>query len=158
HDDLLLLVDHRHAGVPLDHALAGGHLGRLVVGAIRLPNSATHASPVFRMGLEPSPNLRGPLLEALHWADFPRAQRGLTGVGEVLLAMSRHHPPHGTAHLLRFALELFARAASRLRGIAGQFHPSNRKELPPDEALALADHQHLGKKMTEGLAPRADKS
>ena len=49
-----------------------------------------------------------------------------------------------------------ARAASRRSGSAGQFPPRNRKELPPAEALAIADHQPLGKAPTPRLAASTD--
>src|SRR5205809_2758962 len=34
HDNWVLLVNNRHASVPLDHPLARSHLGRIVVGAV----------------------------------------------------------------------------------------------------------------------------
>src|SRR5262249_61332024 len=133
---------------------AGGHLGRLGVGAIRFPAPTANPSSVFGMGLEPGANLLGLLLEARHLAGFTQAQRRLTRAGKVLLARPCRHPPHGAVHLLRCAPQLLARAASGLGGIAGQLHTIDRQALPPDQALAVADHQPLGKEPTEGLPPR----
>src|SRR5262245_25818560 len=153
----MFLVHHRYSCVPLAHSFASGHLGRLVVGAIRLPNSATHASPHLRLGLEPSADLLGLVLEALHWAGFTCTQRRLTGVGEALLAMARQPPPHRTLHLLGFPLELFAPAASRLGGIAGKLNAIDGKQLPSDQPVPVTDHHHSGKELTEGLTSSADK-
>lgn len=56
-DDLVPGIDGRYAGVALDHALAGGHLGGVVVGAVAFADAAFTALPLFRVGLQPVPYL-----------------------------------------------------------------------------------------------------
>src|SRR5882724_6417221 len=103
HDDLGLLVNARHAGVPVANPLAGGHLGRIVVGAVGLPEPPADSPAILGMILEPGADLLGLVLESLDLSCLALAQRGLTGVGEILLAMTSQHPTHGAVHLLRCA-------------------------------------------------------
>ena len=112
HDNLVLLVNDRHAGVSLDNPLARSHLGRIVVGAVGLPEPPSDTSTVLGVSLEPGADLLGLLREALDLSRLTLAQRGLAGVGEVLLAMPRQHSAHGAVHLLRFASKLLARTAA----------------------------------------------
>ena len=63
-DDLVSGIDGGHAGVALYHALARRHLGRFVVGAVALADRAFAALAIFRVIVEPLPDLRGIGLQA----------------------------------------------------------------------------------------------
>ena len=52
-DDLCFLIDGGHTGIALDHALAGGHLGGFIVGAVREANAVVTATAIFRVLFEP---------------------------------------------------------------------------------------------------------
>src|SRR5262245_34097751 len=71
--------------------------------------------------------------------------------------MPRQHPLHRPLHLPGFPLELLARAAARLGRVAGQLYPIDRKQLPPNQPLAVTHYQHLGEHLTQRCAPATDK-
>jgi hypothetical protein len=55
---LVRRIDRGHIGIALDHAFAGGHVGRVVVGAVTQPHSALGAAPLVRVAREPVADLR----------------------------------------------------------------------------------------------------
>ena len=93
-------VDDSHTAVALDYALVGGHLGRLVVGAIRFTNCSALALAVVRILPEPLTNLCGIVLHPLD----PLKRLGLdirfAGSGIVEL-MTIEHRACRPFHLLR---------------------------------------------------------
>jgi hypothetical protein len=46
-DDLMLLIDHTHPVIALDHPVAGRHLGALGIGDIALSLAAARADVLF---------------------------------------------------------------------------------------------------------------
>jgi hypothetical protein len=68
HDDLMLLIDRSHPGVALDHALAGGHLGRVVVGAVALAHLAVGPFALLGVLVQPLAQLLGTLTQPLQAA------------------------------------------------------------------------------------------
>src|SRR5215813_2839485 len=75
HNDWMRLVDGCYARVPLEHSLAGGQLGRLVGGAVRLPAPPSDPSTVRGVRLKPRADLLGLRLESLALSRLARAAR-----------------------------------------------------------------------------------
>ena len=140
-DDLVLAVDRRHPGIALDHPLAGGHLGALVVGAVALADRAPHPSALPGVIGKPAAKLRRIALEALDALGCLRREIGFDRI-RIFLAVPLQHRLRRRFEFLGLALEVGARAAAALRRVAGQLHPVDRKHLAPDQALPIADRQH----------------
>jgi hypothetical protein len=66
--------------------------------------------------------------------------------------MLREHLLHRLLELLRFPFEVLTQTAAGLRCVARQLHPVDGEDLLADEALTLADDQHLGEQRLDGLA------
>jgi hypothetical protein len=91
---------------------------------------------------EPFTKLCGIALQAL---DALRLLGGQIGFDSsfVFGAVARQQPLHGRFELAGLSREVRARTASGLRGAARQFDPVNGEHLPANQALAVADEQHL---------------
>jgi hypothetical protein len=124
----------------LEHALAGGHLGRLVVGAVALARAALGAAAIFGVLRQPLADLRRVALEPLKALRLPGLQVGFDRLG-ILRAVAREVGPG---------------AALGFRRIARQLHPVDGEHLAPDQSLAVADKQHLREHIGNVLTQRAD--
>ena len=71
HDHLVFLIHHRHPVIALDHAVAGFHLGAVVVGDITLDRAAARADFVL-MAAEPHDQLLDLRLQRLQVLGFAR--------------------------------------------------------------------------------------
>ncbi|MNZ89918.1 hypothetical protein D3C78_1088600 [compost metagenome] len=148
-DDLRLLVHGSDTGVALDHPLAGGHLGRLVVGAVGQVDPPLGALAIFRVLAQPGPQLPGAGLQALELA---RGAQVFILRATVALALLRDHRSGGLLHLLGLAQEVGAGAAAGLAGVARQLHPVDGEHLAADQPLAVADGEHLGEQPGRQIA------
>ena len=141
-DDLGLVIHGGDAGVALDHALAGGHLGRLVIGSVAEPGAALAALAICRVLGQPLADLGGFATEALPRVGGTRFVRfGREGIGGHL---AFHHGLDGGFHLRRLPLEVGPRTALLLGSVRGQLDAVDGEERPPDQLLAVTHHQHLG--------------
>lgn len=152
-DDLRLLVHGGDTGVALDHALAGGHLGRFVIGAVGQVDPSLGAFAILGVLVEPGAQLTGIGLQTLKPA---RGTLGLVLGLLVALALAFDHRLRRLFHLLGLAQEVGAGAAARLAGVARQLDPVDGEHLPPDQALTVTDREYLGKQLGGQLAHAGD--
>ena len=121
-NDLVSGIHRGHAGIALQYALGGGHLGRLIVGAVALADRATGS-----LAIGVARQLRAQLL----WLTL-QALQALRVLGlqirfnrlVVLIAMSLQHHRGRRLELVELLLEVRTRAAARLGRVAGSFTPS----------------------------------
>ena len=104
---------------------------------------------------KPAANLRRITLQPLDAFGFLRRQIGLQRL-RIGFTVSREHRLRRRFELRGLTLELRARAALGLRCIARQFHPIDREHLAPDQALPVADEEHLAKDARHLVPERAD--
>ena len=149
----MLVIDRGHAGVALDHTLVGGHLGRLVVGEVGHDRIALDAQSILGVLIQPLTQLLGLALQPLEFAAVALRFVQRLRIG---LALRLDHAQGLLLHLAQLALEIGARAAAGLGSIGGQFDAVDGEHLTADEALAVAQHQHLGKELGDLVAEFGD--
>ena len=150
-DDLVLRIHRCDAGIALDDALRSGHLGGFVVGAVGQPHTAFGPFAVFRMLLQPVAQVLGVLLQAFEAARFARGVR-LAGGGGIGVAVLGQHRLRRLLHLRGLALEIGARAGLGFAGVTGQLDTVDGEHLAPDQALPIAERQHLGEQLGGQIA------
>jgi hypothetical protein len=91
---------------------------------------------------QPLTDAPGLALQLLDAPGLPGMQARLRII-HIGMPVAREHALHGGLHLLRLVLELGARAAALLGGVAGQLHAVDGKHLAPDQTLRVADQEHL---------------
>lgn len=156
-DDLVFGVHCRHASVALDDALAGRHLGRFVVGAVTLADSAFAAFAVFRVGGEPLSQLGGIVLQAGDALVLFLPEIGFDGF-LVFLPMAFEHDASGGFKLAGLVFEVGAGAALLFGCVAGELDAVDGEHLAPDQALPVAQVEHLGEDAGDVVGKRRDKS
>ena len=155
HDDLMPGIDRGHPGVALDHALVGGHLRALVVGAIALPDPARRSAPVRGVGCEPAAQLRGIPLELGDSLGRLHRQIRFDRQG-IRCAMALHHDRRRRFEFRSLPLEVGPRTTALLRRMARQFHAVDGEHLAADQAFAVADRHDRRQDPRDVLAQCAD--
>src|SRR3989338_8442614 len=152
-DDLVTGINGGHAGIALDHAFAGGHLGGFVVSAVALADRAFAALPVFGVVSQPCAELRRIGLQAGDALGFSGLKIGFVGT-LICFTMPFKHHLGSSFKLSCLALEIGTGAALCLGGVARQFHAINGEHLPTDQTLLVADEEYLGEDAGDVVAQR----
>ena len=108
-DDLVRTIDGSDAAVALNHALGGGHLGALVIGAVALADRTFAALAVMRMVGQPLTELCGFSPQAFDTLGGLLVQIGFDRQG-VVLAVTSHHGSGGSFELVGLAGKIGTRA------------------------------------------------
>ena len=148
-DDLRLLIHGGDPGVTLDYALAGGHLGRLVVGAVGQIDPTLSAFAILGVVLEPGAQLAGIGLQPFQLAG--RSRIVVLGLF-VVLALPFDHGLGGLFHLLGLAQEIGTGTAPGFAGIAWQLDAIDGEHVAPDQALTITHGEHLGEQLGGQIA------
>ncbi len=109
HHHLMLAVDRRHAGIALNDAMTGFHLGAFVVGDIAFDFTATDAGARF-LGIQEAFELARDLAQFLDLLLFTFVDVGLL-LGSILLVVALQHAPYGSVNFLFLFLEFGVGAA-----------------------------------------------
>ena len=140
-DHAVLRVDGGLCRVALDHALAGRHLGRLVVGDVALELGAFGIAlgGVLRDELACRPRFPADPL------DLGAALRIEVVVALALVfgAVRLDDLAGRLLQALGAVLQFCVRAAALLARVRGQLHAVDREQLLADQAQPIAGHQHL---------------
>lgn len=156
-DDLVFGVDGGDAGVALHHAFGCRHLGRLVVGAVALPDGALATFAVFGMIGKPLAELGGVTLQAGDALGCFLSKVGLDGLA-VGFAVAVEHDAGSGFEFGGLMLEVGASAALLLAGVGRQFDAVDGEHLAPDQALPVAQVEHLGEDAGDVVGEGGDES
>ena len=118
------------------------HLGRVVIGPVALDHLAFGAFAILGMLLEPTAQLGGVALKPLDTLGRLGGPVGLNRQG-VVLAMAGEHLLSRLFELGGLLLEVGAGTALALAGVAGQFDAIDGEHLAADQALPVAEVDHL---------------
>jgi len=138
----MLGIDGGHAGVALNHAVAGRHLGALIVGDVALDFLAAAADPFFVLDQKVLDLAAGGLqrLDLLLFALPPRRLRGLP---TIFFAVPLEQKAHRPVDLLCFLPQVLFGPAPLLGSVRGHLAAVDGKHLPAQQAHFAADQQHL---------------
>ena len=148
-------IDGGNATVALQHALVGGHLGAVVVGAVALANFTFAALAVVGVGGEPLTEFGGLVPVAGEALGVLVGQVGFDREG-VVGAVAFEHLLGGLFELGGVLLEVGAGTAPGLAGVAGEFDAVDGKHLAADEALPVTEPEDLAEDVGDGLVAAGD--
>ena len=154
-DDLVFGVDGGDAGESLNHALAGRHLGAVGIGAVAFADGALAALTILGMIGQPLTQCGGFLLQAFSALALFLGEVGFCGQ-RVVLAVAFEHLLGGGFEFVGLMREVGTGAAFGFGRIAGQLDAVDGEHFLPDQALPVAEVEHLREEFGDFLIEAGD--